>query len=308
MSKPRRHRHKPSRQPPADFLLDKFSVQDIKKAGNFRDKILMFHWDFYSSLAYQRSKLADDLRDTLLEATERCFLFLKWQRSVKYKYALEPLLVRGSLVDPGGRFNIGDIEPIQFRPFPALYIAADKKTSFQELLSQDIGSGNKKDALDFALARQDSIATVSLSGSLDSVINLAHPKRLEKFVNLIKGFSVPEHLVKTAREIGLPPPELVRDATSLMAALLDNNWRGWPMQFDVPATSQIFGQLVAQVGIEGIAFPSKFTGKNCLAAFPQNFEGSDSFIELDDPSPADVSFRRLDSKSCRKIVQSSRMS
>ena len=48
-------------QPPKEFiLLDKFSVADIRKWRDIQDQILKLHWDFYSSLAYQRSKIIDE--------------------------------------------------------------------------------------------------------------------------------------------------------------------------------------------------------------------------------------------------------
>jgi len=297
MSRPRRHRQKPSGQGSAWFLLDQFSVQDIERWTQFRDEILRFHWDYYTSLAYQRSQIADDLRKALLEATEGPFQFSKWQRITKYKYALDPLSVRGSLTDPGGRFNIGDINPAQFPPFPALYVAVDKDTAPQEVLSQNVAPGKESDALDFALVRPDSIAVVSLSGSLDSVVNLKHPAKLEAFVNLIKDFSIPDHLTDMAKARRLDPPKLVRDTAQLLNVLLQPNWQGWPMQFDVPAPCQIFGQLVAQAGVGGILYPSKFNSKDCLAVFPQNFEDTDAFVQLDDVSPPTVRVRRLDAKS-----------
>jgi hypothetical protein len=69
------------------------------------------------------------------------------------------------------------------------------------------------------------------------------------------------------------------------------------MQFDVPSTSQIFGQLAIDAGIEGIVYPSKFTNKNCLVIFPQNFEkNSKSFIQLDDTAPKGIITSRLDPK------------
>ena len=68
--------------------------------------------------------------------------------------------------------------------------------------------------------------------------------------------------MNAAKKIGLPEPELIRTLSRLTDSLLDPNWRMWPMQFDVPATSQVFGQLVAQAGIEGIVYPSKFDGND----------------------------------------------
>ena len=96
--RPDRRRKSPDRVP---FLLDKFSAQDIDRWNRFRDEILRFHWDYYNSLAYQRSQISEDLSKTLLGAAEGPFQFSKWQRIVTYKHAVEPLSLLGSLVDPG---------------------------------------------------------------------------------------------------------------------------------------------------------------------------------------------------------------
>ncbi len=66
------------------------------------------------------------------------------------------------------------------------------------------------------------------------------------------------------------------------------------MQVDIPANSQLFGQLVVRAGIEGIVYPSKFNDRDCLAVFPQNFSGTGSFVELLDTPPAQTVTRRLD--------------
>jgi RES domain-containing protein len=300
---PRFRRASKRRPVKKQFLLDQLSVQDIEGWARVFERLLAFHWDFYSALAYQRSRIADDLRQALLEAAVRDFKFSRWQRVVRYKRALEPFSVKGSLVDPaGGRFNIGDINPTQFAPFPALYIASDKGTALQETLSQSIPSGGEEQALDFALARPDSMLNVSLSGVIGSVVDLAQPDRLSKWVDLIKSFSVPEYLNKVAQQLRIAPPDVVRTIPRLLNTLLEPNWRVWPMQYDVPAPSQIFGQMVAQAGIEAIAYPSKFTKKLCLAVFPQNLEDSAGFIELDDSAPEGVEIRKLDASNWRKIT------
>jgi len=282
---------------PPQFLLDQFSIGDIRRWQAIKDEALRFHWDYYSDLAYQRSKIADNIKNALFEASEKSFQFKNWQRAVKYKYALEPFSVAGSLIDPGGRFNVGDIDPSRFPPFPAFYIASDKDTALQELLSQKIDAGQESHALNFALINPASIASISLSGSLDSIINLAKPERLQPFVDLIKNFSTPDYLKENARKLGFPEPDLIKTVPKLIDSLAESNWRQWPMQFDVPVASQIFGQLVVEAGVEGIIYTSKFTGKDCLAIFPQNFdEPSGSFIQLDDEAPTEIKIRRLDAK------------
>ena len=119
---------------------------------------------------------------------------------------------------------------------------------------------------------------------------------------LIKNFDIPNDLKEDARKIGLPEPDLIRTVSKLSDCLLDPNWRAWPVQFDVPYSSQIFGQLVAEAGIDGILYPSKFTGKDCLAIFPQNFDdSSSSFLELDGDLPPAVKIRRLDAKTWNEL-------
>lgn len=292
--RPHRRKRRRSEKPPLQFLLDQFSLQDIEKAARFQDRFLRFHWDYYSTLAYQRAQIADDLRESLLEAAERSFPIPRWQRIIRYKWALNPLSAAGSLSDAGGRFNIGEIDPTNFPSFPAIYLAKDRPTALQEVLSQDISRAQEAEALDLALAKPDSVIFISLSGSLTSVINLKRPSSLERFVSLIGDFSLPGHLIQEAKAMGIAPPVLVRDTDMLLKALLEGNWRGWGMQVDVPAPSQIFGQLVAEAGVEAVLYPSKFGGNDCLAIFPKNFEGSDAFLQLDDTPPPGVQFPRLD--------------
>ncbi|MCB7130194.1 MAG: RES family NAD+ phosphorylase, partial [Candidatus Brocadiales bacterium] len=173
--------------------------------------------------------------------------------------------------------------------------------ALQEMLCQKIKTGQEQQALDFALASPTSIASVSLSGSIDSCINLRNPEKLQSFVDCIKGFTIPDHLIKTSKEIGLPSPQLIQNVTKLLDSLLDTNWRSWPMQLDVPHTCQIFGQIVAETGIEGILYPSKFNERDCLAIFPQNFEEDGSYVQLDDEAPAETRVDRLDAQSWAKI-------
>lgn len=305
----RRRRHishiQPKHRPPPTrstfILLDQFSVGDIHKWTAFKDQLLKYHWDYYNELAYQRSQIADEIKQSLLEAAQKTFSFEKWQRAVKYKYSLEPFSVMGSLTDTaGGRFNVGDIYPSQFPSFPALYIASDKNTAYQELLCQKIDPGQEDNAFNFALTSPASTTNFSLSGSLNSIINLKESQRLEPFVDLIKDFSVSDTLKKTVKNIGEKEPGLIRTVPKLIDALLDPDWRLWPMQFDVPVSSQIFGQLVSAAGIEGILYPSKFTGNDCLAIYPQNLEEG-SFVQLDDDTPKEVKIRRLDVTTWDKI-------
>ena len=82
--------------------------------------------------------------------------------------------------------------------------------------------------------------------------------------------------------------------------MLTDDWRMAPQLFDVPSNSQIFGHLVMRAGIEGIVYPSKLTGKDCVALFPRNFRDTTSFAEMDDPAPEGVELMRLDESTWRE--------
>lgn len=300
-------RKRPSRprpQPPLlpSYFLDRFSTEDVLKAKGLWQRMLEFHWKYYTEFAFQRWQVKEKLRAALLEAAVPKYTFSRWQRVVRYKRALFPLSAAGSLSDPGGRFNIGAIDAERFPTFPALYIGQDKETVLQELLAQGAEATGKLNRLELALVREDSIVCVSVSGSLAEVIDLTQPERLTGFVEEVRQFSISPELVDMAKDLKLPEPGLVRGLEPLMNELLYPDWREYPMQVDVPANSQILGQLVEAAGIEGIVYASKFSDKDCLAVFPRNFEDSESYVQLDDPAPKTSVIARLDATTWSKLV------
>ncbi len=88
MSGPKHPRRRKRRQlPRKTIVLDEHSLEDINRWKRYGEQSLKFHWDYYSNLAYQRSKIAKELKQSLLEAAIRNFEFHKWQRTVSYKYS-----------------------------------------------------------------------------------------------------------------------------------------------------------------------------------------------------------------------------
>jgi len=259
-----------------------------------------FHSEYYSELEYLRSQIYDELKSSLLERAQP-FEFLNWQRAVKYKYSLVPLSAKGSLADPGGRFNVGAIDASRFPMFAALYLASDKKTALAELLGREDGPVNSLTPEELALTKAASITVVSLSGKLESVLDITDAKNLTPFINLIKGFKISSKLIFKGRKVGLSVG-LIRDSTTLMKVLQSTAWREWPMGYDVPAPSQIFGRIVQDAAIEGILYRSVLTDSTWLAVFPQNFQNSSACIEIDDPCPAETLHRRIDSTTFKNFV------
>ncbi|HXY79144.1 MAG TPA: RES family NAD+ phosphorylase [Candidatus Bathyarchaeia archaeon] len=282
-----------------DEPLDSGFVSDIPKSRALFEQLRQFHWEYYSALAYLRSRVYDSLKTSLRDRAKP-FVFSKWQRAVKYKYALEPLGTNGSLVDPGGRFNIGEIDTTRYPVFPALYVASDKGTALAELLGRTT-SGTLLTPEEVALTKPDSIAAVSVSGHLEAVIDVCDGSDLGAFVALIKGFRLPSRLTSEARRLHFSI-EIITTVPKLIEVLHAPNWREWPTLYDTPAASQIFGRISLDAQLDGILYRSVLTEKPSLAVFHQNFQNSSSYIELDDPAPPELVRRRLDSSNCNPRV------
>jgi len=280
---------------PLDFGL----IADIPKTKELFERQAQFHWDYYSELAFLRNQIYDSLKSSLRERTEP-FEFSGWQRAVKYRYSLAPLSTKGSLSDPGGRFNIGAISPSRFPVFPGLYLASDKKTALAEILGRD-GPANSLSPEELALTKPTSITIVSVSGRLESVLDIRDSKNLTGFISLIKDFKLSSKLITKARKVGLFPIKTVTSASQLVKELQLSNWREWPMGWDVPSPPQIFGRIVLDAGIEGILYDSVLTHNLCSAIYPQNFQNSSAYIELDDPCPPETQ-KRIDSVTFKNFV------
>lgn len=282
------------------ILLESGTLESIRAAKKRTDDFLKYHWHYYGELARQRNVFQDAIRNALLKNCTSNYKIQHWQRAVKYKYGLHPFSTVGSLRFIGGRFNVGHDINSELPSFPALYLAQDKDTALQEHLGQeplpkDLGLTPKE----MALTNPTSETIVSVSGQLDKVFDLTSARHLKTLVAIIKNFKLSQSLREEAKSLGIERPEVIRNEAQLKDSLLAPNWREYPAAFDIPANTQIFGHLIYQAGIEGILYPSKFTGKLCLTVFPHNFYQTESFLGLDDEGPHPLIPRRVDSSNWR---------
>lgn len=303
-SRGRRRRSGGRWQPPASprFVeFDRVNLAAVRTTKRYARDVLRYHWDYYAAIAQQRVEHSDEIKKSLLGAAEGPFEFKGWQRVVDYRYSLKPLSTVGSVIsDPGGRFNIGDIDKTRFTRFPGLYVASDEATALAEKFGNDDARTGLSN-LDFALRSGRSYTCVSVSGRLDAVLDLRSADRFEPFVEIIKQFKVPASLTARAPEVGEPPPTVVRSVGQLLGLVMSADWRRLPMRVDVPAGSQILGQLAWDAGIEGIVYPSARTGAACVVVFPENLASS-SFVRLDHDPPPGVQHSRLDSTNYRDLI------
>jgi hypothetical protein len=172
------------------FLLEQGQIAGIPRSKELYQKVLRYHSEYYSELQFQRASIYEPLKASLAERA-KSFEFSRWQRAVKYRYSLHPLSAKGSLRVPGGRFNVGEIDTARFPVFPGLYLACDKVTALAELFGQRDAEGQPLTPEELALTKSASVTVVSVSGKLESVLDIGDQDNLAGFVNLIKGFKLP---------------------------------------------------------------------------------------------------------------------
>lgn len=275
------------------------NIRDIRRWRQRYKAILGYYSRHYSYFQHERSKVLEELKYSLLNNTEQ-FEFGNWHRVVTYKYSNQPLSSQGSIVnDPGGRFNIGDIERITFPRFPALYRAENFETAYREkfqLKSSSLINGLTADEL--SLSKPEGFTNLVFTGYIDCALNINIKKNLKEFFNVIKNIKLPKELEKEAKKLNIPVMYHVKSLKELYDSILKNNWRDLPMQVDIPANSQILGQIANAAGIEAIVYPSTMSSaKKCLAIFPSNFKNSPSYVGIEGRVPDNVIISRLDQDS-----------
>jgi RES domain len=274
---------------PSLLELERFGQTSLHQWLGAKRKLDLLQRALYFELEPLRQAQETKLLDALRSRTRSTYEFNGWSRIVDYRYSLEPLSNVGSLKGDGGRFNIGaELSPGTFTPFPALYVAEDYDTAFNERFGRS--EKLKARALssdDLALRSPDSFTQVRLNGSVEQLIDIGDFDALTPFTEVLKDFQVPKVVLRIARQLGLRQTSwLIRSPSLLQRRLLDRNWRMVPVQFDLPSNSQIFGRLALAAGLHGIVYPStKQAGKHCMALFTQNWRNSTSFVEVSDPIP-----------------------
>lgn len=284
-------------------LLDEFTVVDLRSWQKLADDHDKYHVQLFYHLEGLRRLHHDEILEALQASKPVSLKMNNWARIVGYKYSLDPLSAAGSLVS-GGRFNIGrDLNPSQFPEYSALYVAEDHKTAYAEKFGMALSEA--RDGLsghELALRTPTSYTYVNISGELNNLFNVGRAANFTEFIEVIKKFKLTDELKALARVIGKSPPLLVADRKMLKGALLDDDWRAWPVQFEIPANSQVIGRLIRDAGYEGIMYPSTKGKGKCVAIFPENFAGSDSYLELADTPPDGAKCIRLDSETWQDLI------
>jgi len=283
---------------PGLIELDRFSTASLAHWKRVSADLDELNDLLYYGTEPQRQRHREEMLTALQSVSAPPLQFSRWSRLVSYQYSLMPLSAAGSLRDCGGRFNIGmDVDKAMRSPWPALYIGENFETAYREKFQ--IERGELVDGLtpeELALESTVSFTAAYVDGHMDRIFDVGDPEALEPLCKVLKKIKLPAEVHTILRRLGLPPMtvHMLRTPNRLQNEVLRKNWRVTPVQFGLPAPSQILAGLIHDAGFEAIRYPSSKSNSACLAVFPGNLDNAKSYVKLSDPAPAEVEFARLD--------------
>mgnify|MGYP005841013179 CR=1 FL=1 len=283
------------------YLIDRFSQEDLRTWNRMADNANRYWVGLYHHLEAQRQLNRSALIDALASTSSATIPDTPWYRLVDYAYALQPLSLLGSLTQ-GGRFNVGrDLDATQFPVFPALYLGSGFETAYAEKFGV-VAQCAELAAHELALRTPESFAAVRARLRARRLFDLRNAANLTAFASIIRRFRMGAELNALAKKLGKKPPWLIQNANQLFAVLLATDWRALPIQFGIPANTQVFAGLLIEAGFEGVVYPSTKGNGQCVAVFPQNFSDTESSVDLVDALPSADCQRSLNCESLDELM------
>lgn len=287
----------PGESPLNLLTLDRFSEADLDKWLGLSEKLDELARTLYFAVEPERIRRQDELIDALNQKPAAPADFEGWVRVVDTRWTLSPLSSIGSLKACGGRFNIGsDVLSSSRSPFPALYVGENLETAYRERFQMEQGDTvGGLTAEELALGA--STSSYRVRGHVERVFDASSLAALSPIAKVLAKFKMPAEAAAIAKLLKMRRASdmMIRNASSLRTALLVSNWRVWPVQYELPAPSQIFGDLVRAAGYEAIRYRStKSRSGYCMAVLSGNIGSDRTFVELMDPAAPEVEYPRLD--------------
>lgn len=288
------------------YVLDRFTERDLETWERASRDLDDLHAKLYFNTELERRRLRAELIDAINVKPAAPFDFSGWCRMMEYRWGNTPLSSAGSIRGFGGRFNVGnDIELSLIDPFPALYVADSQATAYRERYQiSDAGApggGLSNVELDLGV----STCTVRLDGHIDRVLDVTDPLALAPICRIFKKIRMPPEVARIMKRLKMKPDaiKMVNTPRDLQRAIIERNWRTWPIQFGIPSPSQMLAEIAIAAGYEAIRYRSSksCTGK-CLAIFSGNLATRESFVALTDAAPDTVNHSRLDIESADELA------
>ena len=144
-------------------------------------------------------------------------------------------------------------------------------------------------------------STIVLKGKLTRVFHLT-PENLGPVAKVLGRISMPPRVEQIKRRLKIAPNDLkmVTAGKQLFDVAAVHNWRIHPVQFGLPAPSQILSELIRSADFEAIAYQSSKGSGKCVAVFVDRLAPG-SFVEIDGGSPPGV-IPRLDETTASTLA------
>lgn len=283
--------------------LDRFSKESLERWSEISADLDELQDILYFNLEPERRRHRPDLLKALQETPAEPLQIENRARIVDYQWTLYPLSAAGSLTGIGGRFNAGtEIDSLTFSPWPSLYLASDHATAYREKFQ--IEAGHTVEGLspeELALTAGKSHTTVALKGKLSRVFRMT-PTTLGPVARVLGKIKMPDRAERIKKKLKISPNDLsmMRTGKQLHDAAAVHNWRVLPIQFGLPAPSQILSELIRAADFEAVSYQSSKGGGTCLAVFVDRLAPG-SFIELSGNHPSGA-IARLDETTAEELA------
>ncbi len=282
-------------------VLEKITAAKLNQDRKFYERYSDYHLQLYAELYTQRTRYKETILDSLRAGTDVTLDVEDYVRILNLKYANDPVSPKGSIKFIGGRFNIGeDVNPEIVSNY-ALYIADREETAYNEKFRPGKTQSELTTEELHLISKSTSYAYVKLTGTVSGLLDISDGDGLTEFLSVISRFKISQGCKALAKRAGIDQWTLVSNYDELFHMCLDANWRLHPSLLSIPATSQIFGNLVREAGYTGIIFPSTVHGGQCVALFPENFDDNSMVCAKDPTDQTNQSC--LDSESWTDMIK-----
>lgn len=245
--------------------LDRFTEQDLHRWSTASRGLDELNDILYFGLQPERRRLRAQLIAGVQNAVSLDLSIRRWVRLITFRYSNVPLSCAGSLQYIGGRFNAGaELEPGTLAPWPALYLAENFETAFREKFQ------------------------------------LKHDEKVDGLTPREMALEGAESHTQKKLGIGSNGVYMVKTGKQIHDMVLHQNWRTLPVQFGLPAPSQIVAELIRASGYEAILYSSSKGLGKCLAVYP-DLLADGSYIELADTPPPGVHITRMDHETAADL-------
>ena len=285
------------------YDLDSFTDASIREWDAYGRAVRDYHYALFFDLAGQRAARHKELRAALQRVTSVTVDLNGWCRLVNFKYSNDALSPAGSFRWIGQRFNLGsDIGAARFPAFPALYLAENLETAFREY--HGLPRGTNREGLrpdELSLEDRGNWATLQVTGHVNNVFDLTNAANLKGLCQIFAKFNLSDRVKRLATKAKRPATNIIKTPTELLNSFAVDDWKAWPVHFDVPANSQVFAQMVLEAGFEGILYRSAKGADKCLAVFTRQLGNSDSHVAVKGDHPPGTRFLEISAANCLDV-------